>query len=306
MGNSCAGTSGRTSGKLPSYLRAGLALGVLIGGATSAIAQDTDSDFLCDAQEKVLGTSKTAPDTDGDGFSDTEELARGSSPLLASDRPTSRPAVSVAMSAHADDTDGRLHAIIALHSADMTLRDTRLEVGFQVRRTVVYLPPDWLAPRVTTRVTTDASQRGLVHLIDLPISHSMVQSLGELTFFVRATVLGSNEPPSTTTVQLVWIQGTAVLRMKPLREPGTPAPSNEPPGSIYVPLPQMGGMPQGWTSGEICYQRTSPVGTQGAVITHEIVDADCLLGWEGFCPQTCVTSVGTVFSTVDPLGLLGG
>jgi hypothetical protein len=44
----------------------------------------------------------------------------------------------------------------------------------------------------------------------------------------------------------------------------------------------------------------------GAIITNEIVSADCMNGWDGFCPPSCTSTVGSTYETVDPLGLIGG
>ena len=62
----------------------------------------------------------------------------------------------------------------------------------------------------------------------------------------------------------------------------------------------------GWVSGAICYQRSEVVGINGPRILHQIVEADCLEGWDSYCAGECAASVGTTYETVDPLALIGG
>ena len=39
---------------------------------------------------------------------------------------------------------------------------------------------------------------------------------------------------------------------------------------------------------------------------QEVVAAYCIEGWDGYCPPTCAASVGSTYSTLDPIGLIGG
>ena len=48
------------------------------------------------------------------------------------------------------------------------------------------------------------------------------------------------------------------------------------------------------------------VGINGPRILHQIVEADCLEGWDSYCSGECAASVGTTYETVDPLALIGG
>jgi hypothetical protein len=92
-------------------------------------------------------------------------------------------------------------------------------------------------------------------------------------------------------------------------------------GSIYVPLlpspdgsgnggngsgSGSGGAPVSWEPGEVCFQRSSTVGVDGAGTTNEVITAECVSGWDGFCPPGCSSTVGSTFRTVDPLALIGG
>jgi hypothetical protein len=269
---------------------------------------DPDHDFLCTAQERILGSSSTIADTDQDGFDDLEELARGSSPIAANDVPLAREPVHVGLAAHGGD-DG-LHILAAIHSSDMNLRDTILTFGVQSGRQMMTLPTTWLASRSTAQLTTDADGTGLIQLIDISLDPALVHAMGELTFFATASIAGSGTVTSADAVRLLSIDGFVVLSMAPPRPvPNPPGQQVPGPGSIYVPLPTGAGggnAPSSWSSGEICFQRTSPVAVNGPVVTSEVVSAECMNGWEGYCPPSCTASVGDTFATVDPVGLIGG
>jgi hypothetical protein len=80
------------------------------------------------------------------------------------------------------------------------------------------------------------------------------------------------------------------------------------PGTIYVPLSvdDSGDLPVSWTQGSVCMQTTSAVGSDGAAITQQVDSADCQPGFDSACPSTCAASVGTTFTTIDPVVLIGG
>jgi hypothetical protein len=75
----------------------------------------------------------------------------------------------------------------------------------------------------------------------------------------------------------------------------------------FVPLP-LGDedMPTTWTPGAVCFQTTAPVSADGATLTQQVVSADCQPGFDGACPPSCSASVGSTFTTIDPVVLIGG
>ena len=73
-----------------------------------------------------------------------------------------------------------------------------------------------------------------------------------------------------------------------------------------MPLTQDEDPPALWSLGQICYQKSSPVGAAGMLVTHEVTRADCMDNWDAACPSTCTSSVGTTFTDIDPLALIGG
>ncbi len=79
-------------------------------------------------------------------------------------------------------------------------------------------------------------------------------------------------------------------------------------GSIRQPIPQSGGpiIPPTWVAGAVCYQRSAVVGSSGPVVLRQIVEADCLQGWDSYCASDCGSTVGTTFETIDPAVLIGG
>lgn len=318
MGPCLARKEGRLTGFcLPLGIAAASAIAVVavLGGerkldASTDPALDPDNDLLCTAQERIIGTSPYSADTDQDGFGDLEELARGSSPIGWHEVPVPRQPVHVGLAAHAGD-DGAVHIIAAVHSADMNLRDTIVTFGVQSGRQMTPVPPTWLASRSTSQLTTDSNGTGLMQMMDIALDPALVHALGELTFYATATVSGAGAILSADALRFLSIDGVVVLAMAPPRPfPNPPGQQTPGPGSIYVPLPTGGagggGIPSSWSSGEICFQQTSPVAVNGAVVTQEVVSAQCMNGFEGYCPPTCSASVGTTFATVDPVGLIGG
>jgi hypothetical protein len=79
-------------------------------------------------------------------------------------------------------------------------------------------------------------------------------------------------------------------------------------GAVYIPISTIGGgdIPATWSEDEICYQETIVVGVQNGIVTHEVISAECLEGWDARCRSDCGSSVGESFTTFDPLGLIGG
>jgi hypothetical protein len=47
-------------------------------------------------------------------------------------------------------------------------------------------------------------------------------------------------------------------------------------------------------------------GSNGAMITQEIVESDCIDGWDSWCSPDCSNAVGRTYTTIDPLLLVGG
>ena len=79
-------------------------------------------------------------------------------------------------------------------------------------------------------------------------------------------------------------------------------------GSIRQPIPpsNIPSVPTTWVPGAVCFQRAVTIGGNGAIVVKEVVEADCLQGWDTFCASDCSAAVGTTFRTIDPAALIGG
>lgn len=280
---------------------------------SSATRFDADGDGLSRMQEMVFGTSPTNADTDGDGVSDLEEFARGSSPLSAMSTPNLTKPLGLAMTASAQ-SDG-LHALICVYMADTNLREKSLKFGFYSDDRVLSLTDTFLALNSSLDFKPSVTPSGAVAVIDVPFSADLVHAVGHLTLWAHASLPGVPNTGLGSTIQLVSIGGIVAFAMPapaPVIALSSPSSGSQDRGTIYVPLipptPGSGAVtaPPGWASGEVCLQRSSPVGVNGATVTNEVISADCANGWDGFCPPSCGSSVGSTYKTVDPLVLLGG
>jgi hypothetical protein len=297
---------------------------IVIGLGARANAQsqgghpDVDGDGLVYAQEHVLGTSPTNSDSDHDGFSDLEEIARHSSPISALSRPDPNKRLGVGMVAHAQ-SDG-VHVLVSVFMSDMNLRAKQLEIGLYGHNQILPLSNSYLAQHATLTYHAASLASGCVALIDVVLDPNIVHAAGHLTVWARAGIPGASAATSAASVHLLSIAGIIVWAMPVLR-PGAPDQKDGSSDSVYVPLIPApsgggsggngsgsggGGVPATWEPGQVCFQHSSTVGTDGASVLNEVTSAGCVAGWDGFCPPSCASSVGSTYRTVDPLVLIGG
>lgn len=280
--------------------------------AVTVVAQDTDQDGLCDKLERVLGTSRVAVDTDGDGFGDGEELCRQTSPLFGSSLPSSRR-VSVGMSACG--SRDKIDIAIGLYAKGVSISDLNVTVGIFASNRIIELSNSYVASHSHLQLLPTSDPFATNALLVFRIPPSAVHALGALTLFATVSNPGSGIVASADTVQLTSIAGNVVLVMPDPTVPPVEMMMVAPGavlsvGSIYVPLPLGSnddmGYPATWVPDSVCYQRTSPTAVDGAVVTQEVVQSECRDGWDGACAPSCTGAVGSTFTTVDPLVLVGG
>ncbi len=301
-------------------LAAMTALGVVIAhellqprelkAAPTQRSRDPDNDGLVNRQESVLGTNRFQADSDGDGFSDLEELARKTSPLLPNSFPTGNE-LSVGMTCRGEDTG--LHALIALYLPDGKLRDKRFRAGFLVADRTIALSERYLLSHGTLAMHPAQDPIARIATIDLPITARYVRCYGHMTVFATLGDAPLGVAQAADSMHLLAFGQTIVLEMQNPLVSGiaTVAGSGQQTGSIggvgsiYVPLPLGGGVPD-WVPGQVCFQQTSMIGVAGPKITQQVTSAECQTGWDGFCPSSCAATVGNTYTTIDPVALIGG
>ncbi len=297
----------------------GVAWTLLVGGlapeplyaAPNEDPDDTDLDGIPNTQEFVLGTSQFVADSDGDGYLDVHELAFGTNPVDHLSVPQTTGATDMRVGLTARGEGGQLRLLVVLYSADGTFETSVLRVGALANGQIVSVPFHRLLPDADIR-DIDLSSHGAtggaarVRTIDVVLSPIFVHAFGETTFFVAVCSTGQTTYSSAAKVDLASVQQTLVLRREAYVAQQTPSTPGG--GSLRQPIPTTGpgGVPASWVAGQICYQRSSVTGMVGAKVVHEITAANCLMGWDTFCPVDCSASIGDTYETIDPATLIGG
>lgn len=290
----------------------GLGAGVLHAGTGSA--DDLDGDGLPNSVEAVLETNEYYPDSDLDGYEDMEEYARGSDPTDADSVPLPG-SLGLAMSATGEQ-DG-LHLQIFTYSTHGGIQDYLYQVGILAAGELRHLPNLLSQVPVTVSRGESSTAGADVLMMDFPFPESTVHMLGDISVFTTLTLGGSQAINAAAGIDLTSTDGIVLLaRPGPndrwaayhAQQTGGSGGSSGPQGgSIYMPIPTGGGsVPNTWTPGEICYQATIQVAAENGIIFHEVTGADCITGWDAHCKTDCDNSIGDVFQTFDPLGLVGG
>lgn len=285
--------------------------------AFDAVPVDQDGDGLTDAEEAVLHSSPILADTDGDGISDAEELARQLA-LLVPDSVPMQGRLRMGMSCCGTDTG--LEVLLAVYLPDLNLRTKDLRLGLVSGRRVVELDREQILEGASVVYLPAASETSLLALVRIPFSEQAVHANGELGVYGTIGNSGTGFVASSSALRLRSIDGVVLLALpdpysaSPSTGQGSgisqsvPSSGSSPAqnGTIFVPLTLQGEPPSTWAPGQICYQKASPVGANGMLVTQEVIRADCMDNWDSFCPPSCSSSVGSTFDEVDPLALLGG
>lgn len=261
---------------------------------------DFDGDGLSDAQEEALGLQPFLADSDFDGFNDGEEIARQSDPFDEWSTPNSTD-ISASITAHGGDTTLRL--VIVMHEPAGEIGNSKVRIGALTEQGTVSVPLDRFIAfaDILTSTGTDGSQ---VTSVDIPIHSGFVHANEHVTFFLAA---GNKHQPIFSAAAKVDVMSTdnVLLLLRPVATSST---SFQQGGSIRQPIPPRSSpsVPTSWVPGAICFQRSITVGGNGATVLKEIIEAECLQGFDSYCASDCASSVNTTFRTIDPGVFIGG
>jgi len=261
--------------------------------AAGTIGDDQDGDGLADAQEVFQRTSPDLADTDSDGYSDLEELARGSDPLRLATVPNPGQPIALAMTARAQNDV--VTVVSAAYVRSGRLASVNFQFGFLVDGDPVTIPLTSLMhmSRVGVYQTASAS---LSVVLETPIPAQLVRSFGELSVFATLTQNGQQAVADGMT--FVDFSGVTMI-LEPL-------PDDLGGGLIYKPLVPEDDLPASFDRGQICWQGTSQVGSNGTNAVHEVQSAGCEASDSSCSGSDCSASVGTTVEVIDPGVLIGG
>lgn len=274
--------------------------------ASTGVSNDPDGDGLVTSQEVVLGTRPNRADTDGDGFTDGEEIARHSEPLSSGSVPLPS-ALDLGMTARGED--GEVRVVAAVYAQDGVVGDKIVEFGVYAHGRMLFMPPSYVGAVATSTVVDASHGAGKILVLDLPITPEIVHRAGTLSVFATVQDGQGGVVDAADAITLVSSGGVIFERV----ERGGVRPfmamqgGSYGVGSVYRPIPPGGDgdIPAAWSPGQICSQTTQIVGTSGAVVTHEVVAADCVDGWDAYCREDCQATVGSTFQTIDPSVFVG-
>ncbi len=272
-----------------------------IAAASNVTRSDLDQDGLTDLQEFVLGTLPDQPDTDTDGYSDLEEEARSSDPLDSVAIPVSQ---SFSLSSTASAELGIINFSSTVYVAGGDFTGVDLKVGIVIDGVAIEVSPSSVA---LTRgfIFRAHSTQDRIAMLEIAVPELLVQRFGQLDLY--SIVRNSGAPSAVAVLSLVNMGGTIVSVEPVAQNFSQSGGNNDPPrGVIYRPVTSGDQIPTTWTSGEVCWQRTTAVGVNGVSIIHEIESADCV-PMDTYCSGAdCAASVGRPLSLPDPGALAGG
>jgi len=265
--------------------------------AFGGLGQDLDDDGLSDIQEEVLCTSPVLPDTDGDEYSDLEEITRQSDPRSRFDFP----------GPHSPKTGmvgrvigGGLTTLFALYVEGGNMAELEFQFGISYRGTVV--PLDLGAYQGATHVSLHNAKQSAdkILVLETCIPDAIIHAYGSLSFWGIHRGDGSGSGDSATALNLTSFLGHT-LSIEP-----SPISVGHGEGVINRPIESGSAIPGDWSGGEICWQKTTLVGVNGASIIYEVEDAACEQ-MDTYCkPVDCEATVGSIIELVDPGALIGG
>ncbi len=261
---------------------------------------DADGDGMYDAQELVIGSASTQRDTDADGFTDLEEFARQSSPTTSADIPV-HAHVSASMSARGED--GRLRIYTAIFQSPSSAGQVDVRIGMLANSRLISIPNWYIA--LHSEIYEVTTPNGVVTIIDMRVSPKTVRVGQSISWFVYAFDRADDRRKSAAVADVFNVDHVHVLRMAPAEPPGASF-AHQIDGSVYRPIPPSGTVPGEWVLGQICMRSSMTVAVDGAILTQEVVEAECVEDWDASCSgDACAGSLGSTFQTIDPVVLVG-
>lgn len=263
---------------------------------------DYDGDGLTDDQELVLGTFPYIADSDEDGFGDGEEIARQSDPLDLFSVPTTS-GISASLTARGGPSS--LQIVMCIHEPAGELYESIVRLGALRNGQVVSVPMARLMAFADIFETVGSDGSRIV-TVEIPVHPAFVHTAGQATFFLAA---GNSNTFSFGSAAKVDVTSTDnILLLQRATATHSHIQASQGGGSIRQPIPSGAGpsIPGTWVPGAICFQRSTVVGASGPVVLHQVIEADCVQGWDTYCASDCRDKVGTTYETIDPAALIGG
>jgi hypothetical protein len=265
-------------------------------------AADFDADGLTDQQELLLGTFPYVADSDEDGFGDGEEIARQSDPRDLMSVPQNA-LISANITARGEGS--ALQLVMLVFEPSEEVGESFVRLGALRSGQVTSVPLARFAA-FSTLSTVPASGGGQLTCIELPVHPSFVEVTEQVTFFLAA---GNSQAQTYTAAAKVDISSVdGILLMQRFAAAQSQIQASQGGGSVRLPIPGNAApsIPNSWVPGSICFQRSAVVGGNGPIMLHQVIEADCLQGWDTFCVSTCSAALGSTYETIDPVALIGG
>jgi hypothetical protein len=271
----------------------------VLRASTGTSRVDMDGDGLTDNQEMVIGTMPDRVDSDGDGYSDLEEVARRSDPLDVQAVPGDDP-MNLGMTASLDGTMVRVLTAVYIEGGDIS--NFRLRIGMVFNGQGYSISPAGL--RTAQGYTFAASGAAdLLAAVEFTFPEHLVARFGQMNLYSLGFTLDGSLDSVVGTLPLVDMGGVTAL-IEPMSYTDFMGFSAD--GVAYRPLGGSSNTPLNWTAGEICFQRTATVGTDGVMLIQEVESADCV-PTDSYCSGSeCSGSVGTTLMVPNPTALAGG
>jgi len=267
--------------------------------APAPVLDDADLDGLVDLQEKILATNSANPDSDGDGYDDLVELARGSDPNSAASMP-GQHIVHVGMTAR--EENGVVTLVSALYVAHGQFPLFGYSLGVSVDGVQWTIPVNTLLSASTIQLYPNLDATGWVVVLETAVPQAYIVSHGYLGVYSLISDGSQGAQKTAAVLNLFAVAGEVTAFGPP---PSTMQGVSG--GSIYQPLGRGEDLPAStWEEGEVCYQYTEVVGTDGSSVILDVENAYCA-ELDSYCNSShCAGGIGVQVKVLDAGALAGG